>query len=178
MAPLASTASYRLGSTSLLPPWPHHILTVVPLIGYQRYYGEDMVWSAGGAGAGPEEQAARGSALGEPGWTWRAQQTAGDRPQPKGGGAHTGNARGQPTSAEGPGPASIPSKTAKNLNMAMATAFRTNDNRGCAVPSNHDGQQFRGCSVAKMFMACRLGLLGCRLPRGTVQNRISRGAIW
>ena len=40
--------------------------------------------------AGREQSVARGSALGEPGWVWRAQRTAGDGPQPKGGRARPG----------------------------------------------------------------------------------------
>ena len=90
------------------------------------------MWSAGGAGAGREEQAARGSALGEPGWAWRAQQTAGDGPQPKGGGAHTGNARGQPTSAEGLGPASITPKIARSVPICTMEDIGTKDDRAAA----------------------------------------------
>src|SRR5512137_358446 len=92
MARPAATARYCFGSTSLLPPYPHRILTVVPLIAHQRYYGEDTVGAAGGAGAGWEEQAARGSALGEPGWAWRGSATGRRR-------ATTQGRRGSPSNA-------------------------------------------------------------------------------
>ena len=90
------------------------------------------MWSAGGAGAGREEQAARGSALGEPGWAWRAQQTARDGPQPQSGGAHTGNARGQPTSAEGPGSASITPRIARSVPICTMEDIGTKDDRAAA----------------------------------------------
>ena len=46
--------------------------------------------SVGGAGVGRGQSVASGWGLGEPGWVWSVQRTAGDGPEPKGGRARPG----------------------------------------------------------------------------------------
>ena len=102
--------------TSVAPPEPHRSLTVVPLIGDKRYYGEAPVRPAGGSGAGLEEPGARGSTV------WGAK--LGSDGSPRRGRRVKGQSRGTAWRVIlQASPVTIPSERAMNLTFSLPGAI-------------------------------------------------------